>query len=332
MLSYILVDAANMFFRARHVVRGSDMKTKIGMSYHIIFNSINKVWREQQGTHVVLCLEGRSWRKDAYEPYKRNRAEARSALTDQEKTEDEEFWEAFDELQQFFKDKTNCTVLQNKECEADDFIARWIHNHPNDKHCIVSSDSDFYQLIKENVTQYNGIMGQLITIDGIFDDSGKAIIDKKTKEPKLLGDPEYLLFEKCIRGDTSDNIFSAFPGARKKGTKNKVGMLEAFADKGAKGFNWNNFMLQRWVDHENVEHRVLDDYQRNLQLIDLNAQPEEIKQKLDGAIVEQVQKQPKSQVGIHFMKFCGKWDMQRISDKAQDHSQYLNSAYGRANE
>ena len=153
MLSYILVDAANMFFRARHVVRGSDMKTKIGMSYHIIFNSINKVWREQQGTHVVLCLEGRSWRKDAYEPYKRNRAEARSALTDQEKTEDEEFWQAFDELQQFFKDKTNCTVLQNKECEADDFIARWIHNHPNDKHCIVSSDSDFYQLIKENVTQ-----------------------------------------------------------------------------------------------------------------------------------------------------------------------------------
>ena len=31
MLSYILVDAANMFFRARHVRRGSDMKTKIGM-------------------------------------------------------------------------------------------------------------------------------------------------------------------------------------------------------------------------------------------------------------------------------------------------------------
>ena len=35
-----------------------------------------------------------------------------------------------------FKDKTNCTVLQSKECEADDFIARWIHNPPNDKHCI----------------------------------------------------------------------------------------------------------------------------------------------------------------------------------------------------
>ena len=30
----------------------------------------------------------------------------------------------------------------------------------------------------------------------------------------------YLLFEKCIRGDTSDNVFSAYPGVRKKGTKN----------------------------------------------------------------------------------------------------------------
>ena len=44
--TYILVDAANMFMRARHVVRGDDMNTKIGMAYHIMFNSINKVWRD----------------------------------------------------------------------------------------------------------------------------------------------------------------------------------------------------------------------------------------------------------------------------------------------
>ena len=35
MQTYILVDTANMFMRARHVVRGDDMYTKIGMSYHI---------------------------------------------------------------------------------------------------------------------------------------------------------------------------------------------------------------------------------------------------------------------------------------------------------
>lgn len=331
MMSYILVDAANMFFRARHVVqRGADMNTKIGMSYHIMFNSINKVWREQQGSHVVLCLEGRSWRKDAYEPYKNNRKVARAALTEAEQEEDQAFWDAFDELKTFFEKRTNVTVLQHGECEADDFIARWIQNHPNDKHCIVSSDSDFYQLINENVNQYNGITGQLITTEGIFNDKGKPVMDKKTKAPKELGDPAWLLFEKCIRGDTSDNVFSAFPGARKKGTKNKVGMMEAFADKDTKGFNWNNFMLQRWVDHNNEEHRVLEDYERNRQLIDLTMQPDHIKEKLDKAIVEQVQKEKKAQVGVHFMRFCGKWDMQRVVDRATDHSAYLNASYSNA--
>ena len=331
MLSYILVDAANMFFRARHVVqRGADARDKVGMAYAIMFNSINKVWRNQNGSHIVLCLEGRSWRKDAYEPYKKNRAVARAALSEREQEEDRMFWEAFDELKDFFERRTNCTVLQNKQCEADDFIARWIQNHPNDKHCIVSSDSDFYQLLNENVSQYNGITGQLITVEGIFDDKGKVVMDKKTKAPKELGDPQWLLFEKCIRGDTSDNVFSACPGARKKGTKNKVGMLEAYADKETKGYNWNNFMLQRWVDHNNEEHRVLEDYERNKHIIDLTQQPDHIKAKLDEVIVQQVQKEQKSQVGIHFMKLCGQWDMQRLADRATDHSMYLNASYSNA--
>ena len=325
--TYILVDAANMFMRARHVVRGDDMYTKIGMAYHIMFNSINKVWREQNGTHVVVCLEGRSWRKDFYEPYKRNRAEVRAAKTEREQQEDQQFWDAFDEFQDFMREKTNVTVLQHSRCEADDFIARWIQQHPNDKHCIVSSDSDFYQLLAPNVTQYNGIQGQLITLEGIFDDRGKPVMDKKTKEPKVPGDPQWLLFEKCIRGDTSDNIFSAYPGVRKKGTKNKVGMEDAFADKDKKGYNWNNFMLQRWVDHEGVEHRVLEDYQRNVHLVDLTAQPDDIKQVLDSAIIEQVQKDKKSQVGIHFMRFCGKHSLDNVSKNATDHAKYLNSGY-----
>ena len=34
MATYILVDTANTFFRARHVVRG-DIDTKVGMALHI---------------------------------------------------------------------------------------------------------------------------------------------------------------------------------------------------------------------------------------------------------------------------------------------------------
>ena len=326
-MTYILVDTANMFFRARHVVRGSDIETKIGMAYHIMFASVNKAWNDFGGTHVVFCLEGRSWRKDFYEPYKRNRQAARDALTVKEQEEDQAFWQAFDELKEFFEKKTNCTVLQHSECEADDFIARFIQNHPDHKHVIVSSDSDFYQLLNKNVSQYNGIMNQHITVDGVFNDRGKPVIDKKTGEQKQIGDPGWLLFEKCIRGDTSDNVFSAYPGARKKGTKNKIGMQEAYADRDTKGYNWNNFMLQRWTDHNGEEHRVLEDYQRNRTLIDLTMQPDDIKQKLDTTIVNQINTIPQGQVGLHFMRFCGKWDLQRLSDKATDHSKYLSAAY-----
>ena len=42
--------------------------------------------------------------------------------------------------------------------------------------------------------------------------------------PKKAIDPEFVLFEKCVRGDSPDNIFSAYPGARLKGTKNKTGI------------------------------------------------------------------------------------------------------------
>ena len=326
-MTYILVDTANMFFRARHVVQGNDIDTKIGMAMHIMFNSINKAWNDFDGSHVVFCLEGRSWRKDVYEPYKRNRKVSADARTPKEKEEDEAFWEAFDEVYDYLEKKSNCTILQHEQCEADDFIARWIQNHPKDKHVIISSDSDFYQLIADNVTQYNGIMNQHITIDGIFDDKNKPVMDKKTGEQKQIGDPQYLLFEKCIRGDSSDNIFSAYPGARKKGTKNKIGMMEAYADRESKGFTWNNFMLQRWVDHEDVEHRVLEDYQRNRTLIDLTAQPDDIKDMLDETITNKVNTIPRGQIGLHFLRFCGKWNLQRLSDKASDHSKYLGASY-----
>ena len=75
-----------------------------------------------------------------------------------------------------------------------------------------------------------------------------------------------------MRGDPTDNVFSAYPGVRKVGSKNKIGLQEAFADKDSKGFAWNNLMLQRWTDHNGEEHRVLDDYNRNVTLVDLSAQ------------------------------------------------------------
>ena len=325
MATYILVDTANTFFRARHVVRG-DLDTKVGMALHITLNSIKKAWQDFDGTHVVFCLEGRSWRKDYYEPYKRNRQVARDALTQREQEEDTAFWEIFDEFKNFVTEKTNCTVMQHKQLEADDLIAGWIQSHPNDNHIIISTDGDFAQLIAPNVRQYNGVANMTITHEGYFDDKGNNVVDKKTQEPKPAPQPDFMLFEKCMRGDTSDNVFSAYPGVRKKGTKNKVGLIEAYEDKGTKGYNWNNMMLQRWTDHEGVEHRVLDDYNRNVVLCDLTAQPTDIREIIDTTIAN-VEPKDISQVGMRLMKFCAKWDMQRVADQAQYYAPSLQARY-----
>ena len=319
-MTYILVDTANTFFRARHVVRG-DADIKIGMALHITFNSIKKAWQDFEGKHVVFCLEGRSWRKDYYKPYKANRAETRAAMTVKEQEEDKLFWETFDTFKDFVINKTNCTVLQHKQLEADDLIAGFIAAHPDDNHVIISTDSDFHQLIAPNVKQYNGVAETLTTHEGIFDKKGKMVKDTKTGLPKDIPNPEWILFEKCMRGDSSDNVFSAYPKVR----KNKL--EEAFKDRSNKGFAWNNMMLQRWVDHQVAEHRVLDDYERNRILIDLAAQPDEIKTKIATTIAEGSCVKQNGQVGLHFMKFCGKYDLAKIGDNAQDFAHWMSAQY-----
>ena len=326
-MTYILVDTANTFFRARHVING-DADIKLGMAFHITLNSIKKAWQQFEGSHVIFCLEGRSWRKDYYTPYKAQRAAQRAAHTEKEQDEEKIFWEAFDTFKDFIAEKTNCTVLQNPQLEADDLIAGWIQTHPDDKHVIISTDTDFVQLIAPNVTQYNGVMEHVITHEGIFDDKGKPVIDKKTQQPKAAPNPEWLLFEKCMRGDTSDNVFSAYPGVRTKGTSKKVGLTEAFEDRKSKGYAWNNLMLQRWSDHNGDEHRVLEDYERNRRLIDLTHQPDDIKEIIVNTISSATAEQKDiSQVGIRLIKFCNLWDLKKIADQAQSYAEPLNARY-----
>ena len=327
-MKYLIVDTANTFFRARHSAhRQAEMWDKLGFAIHVTLNSIASAFRNHKADHVVVCLEGRSWRKDFYEPYKKNRAVKAQALTEQEQEEDKLFWEAFDALKTYLTESTNCTVIRHENLEADDLVAGWIQAHPHDSHVIISTDSDFHQLLAENVVQYNGVNEELHTLQGIFDKKGKAVIDKKTKEPKTIPNPSWILFEKCMRGDASDNVFSAYPGVRTKGTKNKTGLQEAYSDRESKGYSWNNLMLQKWVDHNGVEHRVLDDYLRNVTLVDLTAQPDEVKVKIATTIAEGSVTKSVPQIGTKFLKFCCKYDLKKISESPQIYVDCLSAPY-----
>lgn len=325
-MRYLLVDTANMFFRGRHVAsQRADTWTKIGTALHLTLASLQKTYRLMQPDHVIFCLEARSWRKDHTVTYKANRAETRAAMTVVQQEEDKMFWETYDELQTWLDEKTNCSVVRIERAEADDIIARWIALHPTDEHVIVSTDSDFHQLIAPNVKIYNGMSNQIITLEGFFDEKMKPVKDNKTGEHKVLGDPQFILFEKIMRGDSTDNVMSAYPGVRTKGTAKKVGLNEAYADKDKKGFAWNNMMLQRWTDHNGVEHRVLDRYEANRELIDLTAQPDDIKASIDEQLLA-ISPKSKPMIGAQFIKFCGKYDLVRLGESAQQMGEILSKA------
>ncbi len=318
--TYILIDTQNLFMRVRHGVRAPDTEQQLALALHIILSSIKKVWNQFDGSHTVFCLEGRSWRKDVYLPYKANRKAAAIKRTPREVEEDNVFFEVMDHFVKFISSQTNCTVLRHPEAEADDMISRWISLHPDDQHVVISSDSDFQQLVRENVKIYNGIAGLLYTDTGIYDKDGNIAKNKQGGDLPVP-DPEWLLFEKCIRGDSGDNVMSAFPGVRSKK------LLEAYNDRHNRGFAWNNLMLSKWTDHEGVEHRVKDDYERNKLLIDLSQQPADLIEKFDRIIAESIIQAPRKQVGLALMRFCNVHGLVKIEKSSGEFSPCLSTVY-----
>lgn len=341
--TYIHTDGHNLFYRQIKMTNPAlGIDSMIGMALHMILHSMKKEYNKWNGTHLVFYLEGRSWRKDVYPAYKANRKVAFAQQTQKEQEDHHILVEAFDDLVEYLDKKTNITVLQNPTAEADDMIAVFIEAHPDDQHVLVSSDSDFYQLLRfPNVKIYDPVKDIMITREGIFDDDGNRLeftvtsgakikVGKKNKD--FVCDPDwynYALFLKCIRGDDTDNIFSAYPGVREKGTKSTVGIREAYGDMNNKGYSWNNFMLQKWVDHEQQEQRVKEQYERNRLLIDLQQIPDNVKHECLTIIANESERKnvPASEIGFGFMKFCGKWALKRIGDNSQAFMPMLQAKY-----
>lgn len=320
MATYVLVDSLNLAMRVRYGMRAPDKETTAGLAIHIMFNAIKQVWKQFDADHVVFCQEGRSWRKDFYTPYKAHRRELAAARTEQEVAEDAHFFEAINQFQDFLIQKTNVTTLRDPNAEADDMIARWVALHPDDNHIIVSTDSDFQQLINPHVKIYNGIEGLLYTHLGVWDKKGEPALDRKG-QPMNVPNPALALFEKIMRGDASDNVMSAYPGVRKKR------LLEAFENRHDQGYAWNNLMLSRWVDHEGHEIRVKDAYERNRILIDLKAQPDHLREQFDKTVCESANQPHKREVGFHLLKFANKLGLVRIEQHAADYSGWLSQPY-----
>lgn len=192
-------------------------------------------------TGVVLAMESRRvWRKDIYKLYKAKDVEDEDIYY-------QETLDACEMLYDFICKHTAAMALRVDRTEGDDIIGVLISNSSGVKNVILSSDTDYTQLLDENTKLY-------------------SLPQKKYRESE---DPAYDLFLKCMRGDRSDAVESAFKGIRetklKKAWTDKVDML--------------NLLNTKRPDNRTVEE-VLS---LNYQLIDLTMQPDWVKENIIAA-------------------------------------------------
>jgi 5'-3' exonuclease len=319
-----------------------DKDTMKGMCLHLMFSMINEACKKFNPDCLIACRDGnKSWRKEYYPMYKANRVDKLQDRTPSEIEKQEELKELFEnEFLSFINDKTNIPMLSESMAEADDLIAHFIQLHPDDVCIILSTDNDFVQLLNDNVFIYNSMEDRLITSKAILDaktnkplqfvlKEGKVSVPKD--QPKEVQElvpyndwVEYALFMKCVRGDKSDNIFSAYPGVREKSTKNKVGIRDAFLDRKTQGYNWTTFMNSSWEDAFGNKHIVKEEYEKNKNIIDLN---DNKNQELDDAIMRTLTTKKNNKVGIELEKFFNKWNLEMMKRNLSSFSKYYQQGY-----
>lgn len=108
--------------------------------------------------------------------------------------------------------------------------------------------------------------------------------------------PRWELFLKCIRGDSRDNIRSSFP---------RVPEIRLH-----KAFNEQDEYIKLINDsfgHGDHVQQVRPLFDMNKRLIDLTAQPADIKARMDRVINDAVKQAPKQMVELYFDDFCANY-------------------------
>ena len=293
----MIVDTANVLFRvaAAHgkYNQGGTPEEKAGLAMHIALNTLNKYYKQFRPDQMVVTFEGgQNWRK-AYTQsaecvskrlYKGNRVKDPSM---------EPFFELIKSFEELARTHTAIVCLSAPRVEGDDLFAGFVQRfaqNPDDEIIGVSGDRDFVQLL------------QFPNFKLIDPDSGK---------PRECEDPEFFMFEKCFRGDPGDNVMTAYPRVLKKN------LLKAFTDDYAR----TQLLNHEW-DFTDVETGEVTRYntgqlfEENKLLMDLTAQPADIRKLIEDTLDYELQNHGKFS-HFHFTKFCGKYGLNQIAENAQ---------------
>lgn len=291
---YLLLDISNLLYRTFYAQTNEDDETLAGMAIHMALTTLNKYYKSYKPKKVVMFFDRSSWRKeyttthDYLKPYKGNR---RKDMTPSQQEKYARYIEHINSFEQLITEHTTIMTLACSRLEADDLIAGFVQRFTEDSHIIITSDSDMAQLLK-----YDNV--QLIS----------PATDKPQSLSKYNDDPEYYLFHKCVRGDTADNIQSAYPRVR----STRIKEIYDNAMEGD-GYKYVTFMKETWSDQLQRTFTVEQMFKHNQKLIDLELQPDDIRMLISDTLDEEMNTIKKFSY-FHVLKFIGKYNLQRIKE------------------
>jgi hypothetical protein len=299
----LVVDTSNILFRvsAAHgkYNSGGSAEDQAGLAMHMSLNTLKSFYRKVQPDQVAMAFEGTdNWRKSytaseecvSKRGYKANRVKDDSMIP---------FFELIRSFEDLARKHTSLVCLSHPLLEGDDVIGGYAQYYSalGDEVIILSGDKDFIQLLK------------LPGVSLMNPDDGKLRgVDKKTGERI---DPEYFMFEKAFRGDTGDNVMTAYPRVR------SARIQKAFENE----YERTNIFNETWefsdpTTGEKRTYRVGDLFEENMKLMNLEKQPQEIRDIITQTIEYEAVHHGKFSL-FHFQKFCAKYGLKKIAEDAQ---------------
>lgn len=292
----LCIDMSNILHKTFYVHAQTPTEELIPLAYHASLQTLNKYHKLIKPTKTIFVFDRGNWRK-AYTQSevclsgKLYKGQRRQNMTPSQKKRYEAFQGFINDFEQLMRDHTSIVCLAGDGLEADDLIAGVCQTFTTaDKICIVSADKDMMQLLQHSNVQ---------------------LIDPATGKNRTLADwnhdAKYFLFEKCLRGDLGDNVQSAYPRIR------KTRIDEAYADP----FKRINMFNETWTNQSSVTFTVKDLFEENRLLMDLSAQPECVRNKIDDVITYEMENSGKYS-HFHFLRFLGKYELKNLAKQLEN--------------
>jgi 5'-3' exonuclease len=187
-INTLLIDGESLLKQGFHGTKNTQTKNgRVGTIFHFV-NKIRQFYEEYGITKVVVFWEGENSKayRQAYYPY--YKSERNSQFTEEEKYD---LGRQRIRIKQYLEE----VFIRQGEidgCEADDGIAYYTKNAPNENILIFTNDRDLLQLISDTTKVYLSNL--------------RAVINKENFQNYFSYHYGNVAIIKMIAGDTSDNI------------------------------------------------------------------------------------------------------------------------------